>query len=90
MNGMQVDQKIASISMNNASLKHCLSLLEKSSIGSLAVNDNNQFNTYELQKFLCMSCQVKHYSAQGNEAFPGELLTPKQDVVVPMVQDIYT
>ena len=81
MNGMQVDQKIAS--MNNASLEHCLSLLKKSSVGSLAVNDNDRFNTYKLQKFLHMSHQVEHYSAQRNEAFPGELLTPKQDVVVP-------
>jgi len=80
MNGMQVDQKIAST--NDTSLEHCLSLLKKSSVGSLAVNDCDQSHTYKLQRFLRMSQQVEHYSAQGHEAFPGELLMPKRDMPV--------
>ena len=54
-------------------------LLKKSSVGSLAASDREQFDTHNLQKVLRMTLQI---TARGDEAFPGEMLTPKVNIIL--------
>src|SRR5688572_18413309 len=80
-NAIQLDEKITIFndnSDNNKSLlEQSLSLLKKSSVGSLAASDREQFDTYNLRKFLHMSQQINE---RGDEIFPGEMLTPKRNI----------
>ena len=81
MNSPQISERIASAKPNKP-LEESLLLLKKSSVGSLGAADREQFDSYDLQKFLCMSRQSEKYSARGNESFPETMLTPKRNVLL--------
>jgi hypothetical protein len=81
MNIIQIDEKIALFSDNHNKplLEQSLLLLKKSSVGSLAASDREHLDTYNLQKVLRLTQQI---TARGDEAFPGEMLTPKKNILL--------
>ena len=86
MQNFRLDSLI-SAQLNDTKMIKALSLVQpRSTTGSLAAYDGLDFA--ELYQFMQIFHQNIEVTITGNEAFPGEMLTPRMDQV-PLPDNIY-